>query len=434
MSKHQNPVIVVPGITATGLRDEYPLDAERVWTLIRRMYDRVTLHPDSLRSKSLKYEARQPSLIRTDEAWSLPYQELVGELRYELASSRSEPTPVYVFAYDWRQPLAAIQEQFAAFVDEVIERTSLLRHYHVGSPSWAKDPKVNLVGHSMGGLIIAGYIKDWETSASVGKVATLGTPFRGSLEALVKLATGEGSVSGERTSPRDREAARLTPSLYHLLPSFKGALTTPGPPRSVFDVRNMQKSTVQTIKTAIEQYSPQPAGALNKATSVLKFMLDEARRHRNYVDDRKLLSNAGMKPSDWLCCIGVGEATRVHATVRIENGSARYDLESMAPKNEGSINTGDGTVPYLGAQPAFVPPESLVLVTDDDFGRFELADRALEAIGGLHGLLPKMNLIQRLIISHFKGKQHGKVWGRRSPEAKTLGWKPPIVGLEFKGS
>ena len=40
------PVIVVPGITATNLRDEYPISPETVWSAISKDYSRISLHPD----------------------------------------------------------------------------------------------------------------------------------------------------------------------------------------------------------------------------------------------------------------------------------------------------------------------------------------------------------------------------------------------------
>ena len=62
-----HPIIVVPGVTATYLRDLYPLPPETIWAVIRKKYDRVKLHPDNLR-----YEARQPAVVRPDCPTSAP--------------------------------------------------------------------------------------------------------------------------------------------------------------------------------------------------------------------------------------------------------------------------------------------------------------------------------------------------------------------------
>ena len=38
----QNPVIVIPGITATSLVDDYPPKADEIWTMVfNKEYDRV---------------------------------------------------------------------------------------------------------------------------------------------------------------------------------------------------------------------------------------------------------------------------------------------------------------------------------------------------------------------------------------------------------
>ena len=95
--------------------------------------------------------------------------------------------------------------ELAAFVEEVVSRTALLRHYHAVGYT-ARRGQVDLVGHSMGGLVIAGYLQR-TAGKRVRRVATLGTPFRGSFEAALKVVTGQGELPGESAS-REREAAR----------------------------------------------------------------------------------------------------------------------------------------------------------------------------------------------------------------------------------
>ena len=55
----QNPVIVVPGITATSLVDDYPLNTDELWSMVvNKEYARIALHPDDLR-----YEAIEPAHV-----------------------------------------------------------------------------------------------------------------------------------------------------------------------------------------------------------------------------------------------------------------------------------------------------------------------------------------------------------------------------------
>ena len=189
------PVIVIPGITATYLQDDYPLPPETVWSVLGKDYGRISLHPDNIR-----YEAREPALFRPGQIYEIAYKELVQELRHNLRGKEDQPVPVFPFGYDWRQPLETIEEQLSAFVDEVIERTKLLKHYY--TRGYADDPKVNFVGHSMGGLVIAGYLERYGKEGRAAKVTTLAAPFRGSFEAVVKITTGTaelGSGPGPET-------------------------------------------------------------------------------------------------------------------------------------------------------------------------------------------------------------------------------------------
>ena len=84
-----HPVIVIPGITATNLSDEYPFGGDRVWGLLKKDYERITPHPDDLR-----YEAVEPSRVLTSKLNSVAYRELVAELRHNLSPATDTPTPM----------------------------------------------------------------------------------------------------------------------------------------------------------------------------------------------------------------------------------------------------------------------------------------------------------------------------------------------------
>ena len=116
------PVIIVPGITATYLHDEYPLPPVDIWKVIKKQYERIALHPNDLR-----YEAMEPARVKAGQIFEIAYEELIEELRYNLASREDEPVPVYPFGYDWRLPLDIAERQLADFVAEVIDRTKLLK-------------------------------------------------------------------------------------------------------------------------------------------------------------------------------------------------------------------------------------------------------------------------------------------------------------------
>ncbi|MGD2070608.1 MAG: hypothetical protein PVI57_18185 [Gemmatimonadota bacterium] len=447
----QPPVIVLPGITATTLRDEYPLDPETVWAILGKEYDRVGLHPDDLR-----FETREPARVRPDVVFTIPYREFIQELRHDLAEKGDEPVPVYGFPYDWRQPLEKTQARLGELIDEVVARTSIMRHYH--KADYGENPVVDLVGHSMGGLVIAGYLASTGDSR-VRRVATLGSPFRGSFEAVIKVATGTAEL-GERggSGSREREIARLTPALYHLIPSFEDAFEADGDVSTdLFDAGAWQPGVVATIGEYIRLHGVDPPrsrrGREERGLGILQAILDEARTHRELIEGLSP-DAAGLTEEDWLCIVGVGEETRVSMTITDRRGDPWFDLGSSARKNgypvpprdeEGRFRmkiweTGDGTVPYLGARCSFVPLAKVIAVSDDDFGYWELGDRLVKRLAGLHGMLPEMNLVRKLVVAHLKaeagqpGRAHPGVWGRRAPDlAFNADWEPPIRGLREKG-
>ncbi len=421
----QNPVIVVPGITASALADRYPVSPDTVWSLLQRNYARVAPHPDDRR-----YEATGPSRVGADRVFTIPYEEFIEDLRHDL-SRPGEPVPVFPFAYDWRQPLAVTEKILADFVEEVIDRTRLLRHY---DNQWRAHPKVDLVGHSMGGLIIAGYLASCGKTARVGKIVTLGAPFRGSFEAVLKIATGLAQLGQERQTASERDAARMTPALYHLLPDYPGALdVADGLPTSLFDPDLWQPSVAHTIAEYIAQVGLPCANPHRRAREIFGELLAEAHAHRTRMLGLSL-ENAGLCTHDWLCVAGVDQATRHQLLIESEQGAPHFVLESSRRENRyrdpdpaQRHKTGDGTVPLDGACPPFLPLNELVCVTPDDFGYWELGDRALNGPVGLHGLLPRMNLINRLAASFLTEKSRKGTWGRPAAGVPKNQWNPPVL-------
>lgn len=431
---YPNPVIFLPGIMGSALRDEYPVSPEVVWSafkLVLKDFERITPHPSEPR-----YELREPARVVADQVFELIYGEFIEELRHNLAARADEPVPVFPLAYDWRQPLEDIEEKLAGFVDEVIERTRLLRHYYEAGFGTTRFPaQVNLAGHSMGGMIIAGYLQK-AGQKKVNRIATLGTPFRGSLEAVAKTAVGVAALGVSPGSSREREAARVTPALYYLLPSFSGAVTAePGLNDDLFKPAAWQPGVLSTLSEFIRMYGLETANPQQEAAGLLKRMLEGAWRHRLRIEKLQLKQS-----KDWLALIGVDATTRTAMRITKDaTGQPRFALSDGDVLNEWQsaeparrVFTGDNTVPYLGARCRFIPVEQVVCLTPKDFSFWEFKDRILESTG-FHSSLPAMNLAQRLVVSHFRGQLYGEVWGRPAPDLSPgAKWDPPLAGLSRK--
>lgn len=432
MAKYPSPVILLPGIMGSALRDEYPVAPETVWSpskLLTSDYARITPHPDNTR-----LELNEPARVTRDQLFEVIYSELIEELRHNLSPQADEPVPVFPFAYDWRQPLEDIQQLLSQFIDEVISRTALLRHYYAqgfGTPQF--PAKVNLVAHSMGGLIVAGYLRQ-NSDAKVDKVATLASPFRGSLESVSKVATGVGALGMSPGSSRERETARVTPALYYLLPSFKGAVEAgDGLSGDLFVPDTWQPGIIDSLASFVRMYGrDQATDVRQQALTLLKRILDAAHAHRNSLENLVLTDS-----KKWLSIVGVNEKVRTRMAIsKSPDGTPRFNLADTDVRNEWNnpdpalhVLTGDNTVPYLGARSNFIPTEEVVCVTPDDFGFWEFKDRILEKVG-FHISLPNMNLVQRLVVTHLKGEIYGDVWGRPAPDLPDVNkWDPAISGL-----
>ena len=434
------PVIFVPGITGTYLRDEYQLPPDRVWGVIEHNYAHVALHPDNP-----LFEAMEPSRVRADSLFEVPYKEIIQELRYNLCTDEDHQVPVYPFAYDWRLPLDTIEKQFSDFVDEVVDRTKLISHYV--EDGYLDNPKVNLIGHSMGGLIIAGYLDTKGTSAPVSKVATLATPYKGSFEAVIKIATGTSNLGVDASNSREREAARLTSSLYHLLPAIQDALEVDDPklPTSLFDPGLWQSSIVASVLAYVQQqmaFIKAQDQQNQKAQALFAKFLEMAQAYRNRLDQFQL-SKTNLTSDDWLCVVGVNSQTRVRMRISSTEKGPLFDLSSKYRLNLWRQNqqdptqwrwTGDGTVPFEAAKPNFLKLENLVCVTPEDYGYWEVQDKLVASVAGFHAIICNMDMLHRLIVRHFTGRPDigGNTWGYPAPGVRAENWAPAVKPLRAK--
>ena len=419
-----NPVILVPGITAAHLKDHYAVSPETVWAVLphTKKYERIALHPNNPR-----YEAQEPARVLPDQLYEIAYRELIEELRYNLTPHEETPVPVYPFGYDWRQPLEETELQLITFMREVIERTRLTRHYNVDG--YTELGKVNLVGHSMGGLVIAGALQRLGQDAPVGKVATLATPYQGSFEPVIKMITGTANLGTSAPSSREREAARLTPALYDLLPTVaQGIMVNGEHAHDLYDPALWQPSIVQTIATCVAAKGLPTESPESQARNIFRDFLDRARKHRDRLSKFRL-ADVELTPSDWLCVAGVNAKTRVR--LHVDGDGPVFKLSSSDRTDDWENNrqspwTGDGTVPFEGAVPPFLHRNNMVCVRPDDFGYWEIGDKLALQVGGFHGILPNMNLLHRLIVRHFTGAKDdkGNTWGWRAPGADS--WNPPL--------
>lgn len=137
----------------------------------------------------------------------------------------------YQFAYDWRRD---VSEQAAALHELVLGA--------IASQPGGRTGRVDVVAHSMGGLVLRYYLRygpdplpedgslpepDWEGAAFVENAILIGTPSGGSVLSLEQLV--EGVNFAAVITPTYRPAVLGTmPAIYQLLPRTRHGRVTDG--------------------------------------------------------------------------------------------------------------------------------------------------------------------------------------------------------------
>ena len=222
-SRTDDAVIYLPGLMGSELRDS---EGCLVWGFAPRLLvaalrsdaplQRLHLDPecpdDGITATGLAGWAMLPRLWGTE-----PPADLVQALRTNIAV---HPAAVKVVPYDWRQSIRDLAPELATAARAHLE--SWRRH-----PQGNPDAKLSLVCHSMGGLVARYYVDVLGGGADVRRVVTLGTPFFGSVKAILALDRGHVLPFGFRA----RAVCALVctfPSIYELTPRYRCVETNDG--------------------------------------------------------------------------------------------------------------------------------------------------------------------------------------------------------------
>jgi pimeloyl-ACP methyl ester carboxylesterase len=232
----QDLIVVVPGITGTVLRR----DGHAVWNLSLSAVGRgivgFTRTAESLRLPDDVGTGSAPPTMALEvgglvNGWHLwpgvyggpGYRRLVDVL------TETARGAVRTFGYDWRLSNRHTARLLAANVE------SWLNDWR--SSTGNADAKVIFVCHSMGGLLARYYLEVLGGREHTRRLITLGTPYRGSVNAIRAL-TGD-AFSALRPFGRQAvltEVARSFPALWELLPTYR-CVAGPGGPVSLPEAR-----------------------------------------------------------------------------------------------------------------------------------------------------------------------------------------------------
>jgi len=193
------PVILIPGVGGSQLINDQNLDGIydqdwlNIWALMLSPGDEhlypAHLQPDGNTpanpGAAEYYTMRAGDILRTE----LTEDIYTGTINFFLSKGYIEGQTFFVCPYDWRKDLRQIaynynpSYQLGITLDACIN-TALARNPDVR--------KVNIVAHSMGGLVARTYMIDPTRASKIKNLVTLGTPYFGATKIAQMLLAPEG--------------------------------------------------------------------------------------------------------------------------------------------------------------------------------------------------------------------------------------------------
>jgi len=266
-----------------------------------------------------------------------------------LASLRALPgtrmgVNLFAFPYDWRR-------------DNRISAQELAVSCHLWLKRWREvsgqsDARIAFVAHSMGGLVARYFIECLEGWKITSALVTMGTPFRGSLNAVSTLHDGQ-QIFGSLQLPEVDELLRSCTSVYQLLPTY---------PCIGVDGKDMRVSELSGLR-GIDQ---------GRASDGMRFHREiEEAVQKNSAESAYVADRYRIHP-----VVGTSQRTLQHgelANSSIVFGSAFPGLEI----------DGDGTVPRPSATPLDLEGKDMELFIAESHGSLQNSDFVLNQIRGL---------------------------------------------------
>jgi len=215
--EYKDPIIIVPGIVSSVL---YNLNNEEVWPNIFEMMipgedkylEQLMLDKNGLLDTLLTNNMRAEDILR-----KISNQDFFDGLIKEFERiGYIENKDLFVFPYDWRYSVSW------ASGDAPIIEVSDLKNKIANILENTDKEKVNVIAHSMGGLVVKDYIDRFGTS-TLDHFIDIATPHLGAPKAFKVLTYGDDmgfNLHGFGLSEKIvKKISQNFPSIYELLPS-----------------------------------------------------------------------------------------------------------------------------------------------------------------------------------------------------------------------
>jgi triacylglycerol esterase/lipase EstA (alpha/beta hydrolase family) len=319
----RNPVIIVPGIMGSYLKEKaFPLDKE-IWVNWLGYANPIDPKDEGLKElemdgvgkaiKNLYVDGAIENILTEDF-----YKGLIRELEND---GYAENKDLFVFPYDWRYDINCL-----AGVSECADQgVDTLKNMIARVASSTGLEKVDIVAHSMGGLIAKTYIDKFGTS-TIDKLVTIATPNLGSPRVAKVLLYGDNMDIPVLNEATMKEISQNIPSVYQLLPSQEYFNSIGSYIVDIYDVDN------NGIKGNLN-YADTDNFLVNTGRN--GYLLSNATLLHNKID------NLQVKNSFSISGCGTPTIDKIYILNKEKNGGYEYALRYAS---------GDGTVPLASSE------------------------------------------------------------------------------------
>ncbi len=374
----RNPVIVIPGVLGSALRDQ---ETERVvWGAFRGRYanprrpegarlvalpiaEGVPLHElrDGVEPEGVLDRVRVSILGLPVEQHAYLYilRTLgVGGYRDEdLGRAGVDYGPdhftCFQFPYDWRRDNAENARRLHEFILE--KKAYVAAEFEKRYGRKDREIKFDVVAHSMGGLLLRYYLRygsaplpddgslppvTWVGARHVERAVLIATPNAGSVEALADL------VNGSRFAfllPRyDAGLLGTMPALYQLLPRTRhrpvvDRADPTGAAIDVFDLREWEAMGWGLASPGQDEVLRKLLPEVEEAEGRRRIALDHLRKALARAGQFQAALDVPVSPPDGLSLyLFAGDADRTPAVAEVDRATGKVKIRESGP--------GDGTV------------------------------------------------------------------------------------------
>lgn len=354
-----NPVIIVPGITGSVLTKDYG-DKSEIWPNLTEL----SLSPsDSFLDDLELLQSGTPSVDRPmtvgDIIRSVSATDIFGGMIGALEKNGyTEGTDLFVLPYDWRLSNTANQGLLKDAISNALAKSG--------------KTKVNIIAHSMGGLLVQDYLAQ-NADAPIDHLFYIGVPHIGAPKAFQSLMFGDDmgftfSIGPVKVPLLNADTVKTIsqnmPSVYELLPSQK---------------------YIDTVGSYVSDLT-QSATPLD-LSATQQFMINDGRNKKMFPfaktlhDATDALDTSAFSEYNFAGC---GSTKTIGSYTITKKESLTVTGLQLVPEHRLYYTSGDGVVPARSA------------VADTSATDYYVAS-------GSHGTLPAVSAIQSAINTILNG-------------------------------